>query len=705
MKNPFTNAKGKLIPDGKNGLSFVEDCLAFVLVLALTFLAIFFRIMDKYFNGVISTDVQKALLEQIGLVFACVAGVITWRENKHLSLGSIVEKIPQSIKKVFNAISSLVVPMILVQFFFTTFSQMFNSTQDWFTKSIGVIPYNIFFVFLPICYLAMVIMVVSNKENRVLAIIGVCLGFLTSVISIGDLLSFAFKISPDGSALYKTLEGIWPSICANATWIIIVLMLLMAFMGVPLFLVITGILYVLYSAAPGGIVSGVVSDLYLKFTKTDVLAIPLFTIAGYLLSRGSASKRFVNLFNALFGWFRGGAVIASVLVITFFTTFTGVSGVTILALGSLLSIILVGTGYDKDKAEGLITSSGALGLLFPPSIAIIMFISINYQMITTELGFSKFDITDPFVGALIPGVIMTLAMIVLGIIFDKNKNRPKLSGKAIAVSLKDSIFELLLPVIICVTLFSGFDIFEVASIAVLYTILLTTVIRKDFSLRGVAREIADSVPVSGGVLFIIAAASCLSVYMALSGIPENVTEFITQYVPNKYVFLLLMNIVLLITGCLLDIYSATILIAPILIYAAEMQFDIPVVQTSVIFLMNLSIGFLTPPVGMDLFISSYAFNKPVSKVIRGVLPFLGVQLVVLMLVTYIPSLTTCLIPADHFEKTEWAQEQKDMLKEYRMQKKLGNSVELELDDGIPDFDDNSGSTGETVIIDGVEYQL
>ena len=146
-------------------------------------------------------------------------------------------------------------------------------------------------------------------------------------------------------------------------------------------------------------------------------------------------------------------------------------------------------------------------------------------------------------------------MIVLGIIFDKNKNRPKLSGKAIAVSLKDSIFELLLPVIICVTLFSGFDIFEVASIAVLYTILLTTVIRKDFSLRGVAREIADSVPVSGGVLFIIAAASCLSVYMALSGIPENVTEFITQYVPNKYVFLLLMNIVLLITGCLLDLCS------------------------------------------------------------------------------------------------------------------------------------------------------
>ena len=271
-----------------------------------------------------------------------------------------------------------------------------------------------------------------------------------------------------------------------------------------------------------------------------------------------------------------------------------------------------------------------------------MYATSNYTVITQfEPGF---DVTNLFVAALIPGTIMALAMIVMGIVYDKNKERPKFSGKAILNGFKDCIFELLLPLIICITYFTGFfNLFQVASFAVIYTFCLSTFIRKDFSIRKAGRVIADSVPVSGGVLFIIGAAAGLSYFMQDANVPEIVTEFITTFVKNKYLFLILMNIVLLIVGCLMDLYSAILIISPLLLYAST-AYGIPVVQAGVIFLMNLSIGFLTPPVGMDLFISSYAFKKPVSEVIKGVLPFLAVQLIVLLLVTYVPAFTTCLLP-------------------------------------------------------------
>ena len=347
------------------------------------------------------------------------------------------------------------------------------------------------------------------------------------------------------------------------------------------------------------------------------------------------------MFRALFGWFRGGTVVAAVLVLTFFSTFTGVSGVTILALGSLLAVILTGSGYDKDRAESLITSCGAVGLLFPPSVAIIMYASSNYTVITQFAP--GFDIITLFKAALIPGFIMALSMIVLGIVFDNNKNRPSFSIKKIGKAFWDCAAELLLPILICVTYFTGFfNLFQVASFAVIYAIALVFLFRRDFNAKETARVIADSVPVSGGILFIIAAAAALSYWMQDANIPENVTFFITTYIKNKYLFLFLMNLALLVVGCLMDIYSAILLVSPLFLYSAA-SFGIPVVQAGVIFIMNLSIGFLTPPVGMDLFISSYTFKKPVGQVIKGVLPFLIAQLVVLLLITYIPAFTTCLI--------------------------------------------------------------
>lgn len=641
MNNPLKNANGHILPEDRNVLKFVEDIFAFGLILLLTVTAIIIKIMQDHLHmQVLNAD---AILVNIGFVFACVAGIITWRENKHLSLAAVTEKLPAAVKKVVNAIAGCITPMVLVQFFLSAFCQLVNPDQFGANVIFGLSE-RVFFFFMPLCYLAMVIMVLSQKENRIAGIIGVVIGILSSMGSITGVLYYVFGITDFPNML--KLCDVWNIFCSKSVWPVVIILIALAFAGVPLFVVISGITYVLFSKS-GVALDSIILEAQAKLSDKSVTAIPLFTIAGYVLAQGSAGKRFVNLFNSLFGWFRGGTVVATVLVLTFFSTFTGVSGVTILALGGLLSIILVGSGYDKDRAESLITSSGALGLLFPPSVAIIMYATSNYTVITQfEPGF---DVTNLFIAALIPGTILALAMIVMGIIFDKTKDRPKFSLKAIWVALKDCIFELLLPLLICLTYFTGFfNLFQVASFAVIYTFCLSTFIRKDFTVRQAGRVIADSVPVSGGVLFIIAAAAGLSYFMTFENIPELVTEVITTTVTNKYVFLILMNIVLLIVGCLMDLYSAILIISPLLLYAAH-AYGIPVVQAGVIFLMNLSIGFLTPPVGMDLFISSYAFKKPVSKVIKGVAPFLIVQLVVLLMVTYIPALTTAIVPKSDVE--------------------------------------------------------
>jgi tripartite ATP-independent transporter DctM subunit len=373
---------------------------------------------------------------------------------------------------------------------------------------------------------------------------------------------------------------------------------------------------------------------YTLLTDKTIAAIPLFTIAGYILSKGSAGARMVEVFRTLFGWFRGGSVVATVIVATFFTTFTGVSGVTILALGSLLTIILTGSGYSTDHARSLITSSGAIGLLFPPSVAIIMYGTTNYFSV---------DVMGLFKGALLPGILLAAGMIAIGIFYDKKSVRSPFTPKAAFTAIKDSAFEILLPVVICAAFFTGFfTLNESAAFAVLYSALLETVIRRNFTLKRLVNVIAESVPISGGVLFIIAAARGLSEFMLLENIPTVLSAFVLSVVHSKYLFLILLNLVLILVGCLMDIYSSILIVSPLIIPIAD-SFGISPVHLGVIFLMNMQLGFLTPPVGMDLFIASYTFNVPILKVVRGILPFLLVQFIVLLLVSYIPWFSTALL--------------------------------------------------------------
>ncbi|MGL4987374.1 MAG: TRAP transporter large permease subunit, partial [Treponemataceae bacterium] len=431
--------------------------------------------------------------------------------------------------------------------------------------------------------------------------------------------------------LYKITE-LWMALAQHAFPFFIILFICFAVLGVPLFIVISAIAYIAFSQA--GYVEVISLEVYNILTDKSIAAIPLFTIAGYILSQGSAGSRLLEVFKSFFGWFRGGTVIAAVIVATFFTTFTGVSGVTILALGSILTIVLTGTGYSKTNAQALVTVSGAIGLLFPPSVAIIMYGTINFFTI---------DVFDLFKGALIPGLMIAVSMIVTGFFKDKATERPAFSLTAIRVSLKNAVFELIMPFIIIFAFFSGlFTLLETASFAVAYAFCLETFVRRDYTIKSALKVIAQSIPITGGVLIILGSARGLSYYLIDANVPEMISSFIIQHVHSKILFLLLLNICLLLVGCLMDIYSAILIVSPLIIPVAQ-SFGISAVQTGVIFLMNLQLGFLTPPVGMDLFIASYAFNTPVMKVVKGVLPFLLVEFAILMLITYVPWFTTALL--------------------------------------------------------------
>ena len=605
----------------------IEKKITEGLVVLLALLPLLLKILQDILH--IAVPDSEAVLVNLVFLFFCFAGIITWRAEKHLSLASLLEKTSGKVKLVLSKFRSFATLFVLTVLFFDSLCQLVNPAQ--LANKIWGISLKFVFLFLPLCYASLIFLSCAKKNDRLFSFWGFFAGLFASAGTLGGILYYVLGI--ESMPFLYALSDFWISATQFLCFPLIIFFIVLAFIGVPLFIVIAGIAYIAFSQA-GGYVDVIPLETYRILTDNSVAAIPLFTIAGYLLSKGSAGKRFIELFNALFGWFRGGTVVASVLVMTFFSTFTGVSGVTILALGSLLTIILTGSGYTQDKAESLVTSCGALGLLFPPSVAIIVYATVNYFSV---------DVMQLFAAAFIPGLLMSCAMIVLGIFFDKRTERPAFSPEKIVLAMKNCIWELILPVCICYGYFSGFlDLFQIAAFAVFYSFCLVCFIRRDFSFSDSMEVLAESVPVSGGVLFILGSAVGLSYFMLDADIPNILAGIITQYVQNKFLFLILMNIMLLVAGCLMDIYSAILIISPLLIPLAE-SFGISAVQTGVIFLMNLSIGFLTPPVGMDLFIASYTFKKPVGKVIQGILPFLLVQFTVLLLVTYIPWFTGVLV--------------------------------------------------------------
>ena len=586
---------------------------------------IFFFISD--ICGIPVLDGERVVIHAV-FIFACFAGMITSADHKQLNIEVFNLKLSDRLKTVVGQINNGITAAVLTAIFFACFPNILVVIDA--SDLLWGLPVRFIFAALPLMFFAQLFLCFKKRSSLVSSLVGLAAGLF---ISCGSIAVIVYTLLGKDIPFFTACASFWQSLSAPLMVPLVLGLIVAGLFGLPLFIVLLGITYTAFSQG-GGYVDVIPLEMYHILTDTSIAAIPLFTIAGCLLAEGSAGKRLMELVRNSVGWIRGGVIIASVLVLTFFTTFTGASGVTILALGPLISVILTGNGYSKDDSESLITASGSLGILFPPSMAIIIFGVTNIMTI---------DIFDVFKGAILPGLLLTLSMIVIGVIRDRSKARIPFSWAVLKTAFFGSFFELLLPVFIIVLYFSGlFSLLQTAAFTVLYTCVLEVVIRRDFSWKTAAAFVLKSIPVAGGVLIIIGAAKGLAYYLIDANIPAILTDIVQTYIHSKYVFLLLLNILLLFVGCIMDLYSAILVVSPLVMPIAE-SFGIHPIHTAVIFLMNLALGFLTPPIGMDLFIASYTFNKPVVKIVKNILPFLGIQSIILLLVTYIPWLTTALL--------------------------------------------------------------
>ncbi|OGP12370.1 MAG: C4-dicarboxylate ABC transporter [Deltaproteobacteria bacterium RIFCSPLOWO2_02_FULL_50_16] len=366
-----------------------------------------------------------------------------------------------------------------------------------------------------------------------------------------------------------------------------------------------------------------------------LVAIPLFTFAGYMMAESNTPERLVNVSQALFGWMPGGLAIVCLLACAFFTAFTGASGVTIIALGGLLFPILHKRGYPENFSLGIVTTCGSLGLLFPPSLPLIL-----YGVI------ANVDISQLFKAGVLPGILLIVLLgaysIYIGV--KGGTKRVPFKVKEVLKTTRKAAWEVPLPFIILIGIYGGiFTASEAAAICAFYVLIVEVFIYRDLHLtRDIPRIMKDSMVLVGGILIILAVALGFTSYLIDEQVPMRIFEFIKQYIHSQAMFLVCLNIFLLIVGCLMDIFSAIIVVVPIIIPIAT-AFGVNPVHLGIIFLTNLEIGYLTPPVGLNLFISSYRFKKSVMHIYRVTLPFLFILLLGLLIITYVPQLSLYLV--------------------------------------------------------------
>lgn len=422
-------------------------------------------------------------------------------------------------------------------------------------------------------------------------------------------------------------------------WPLLIALLAATICGAPIFSILGGAAVILLWTG-GEPLASIPSNHYRLTTNPTLPSIPLFTLAGYFLAEGGAAKRLVNLFNTWFGGLRGGPAIIAVIVCAFFTSFTGASGVTILALGGLLMPILVSSGYSQRNSLGLITGAGSLGLLFPPCLPPIL-----YAIVASGSGTASVSMEEMFKGGLLPGLVLMLLAGVWGVRCGPERQTagPGFNAAEAWRAFWVAKWELLIPVVALVALFGGWATpVEAAAITAFYAFCVETFIYRDLRLfKDVPRVITECGLLIGGVLLILGVALGFTHFLIDAQIPDQGAEWVAGAVKSKWLFLLLVNVFLLAVGCLMDIYSAIVVVVPLLVPMAQV-FGVDMTHLGVIFLVNLQLGYLTPPVGMNLFLSSYRFNKPVGEVTRAALPMLAVLLIGVLLITYVPWLTTWL---------------------------------------------------------------
>jgi len=415
--------------------------------------------------------------------------------------------------------------------------------------------------------------------------------------------------------------------------LLVAALFVLALLGMPLFTVL-GSFGLLGFHAMHINASAVAVEMYRLAEAPLLIAIPMFTFAGYLLAESRAPERLVTVSRAALGWLPGGLALVALVACALFTAFTGASGVTIIAVGGLLMPALIADRYDRRFVDGLLTTSGSLGLLLPPSLPIILY---GYVASTS--------VDKLFAAGFVPGLLL---VVVLGayaarVAKRSGAGRQAFSWAELRRAVRGAAWELPLPLVVIGGIYSGkVTLTEAASLTAMYALVVEVLVYRDIKPRDLPRILTESMVLVGGILVILATALALTNYFITAEVPTRLFDWIQQYVHSKAVFLVLLNVFLLIVGCLMDIFSAILVVVPLIAPVAA-GYAVDPVHLGIIFLLNLEIGYSTPPVGLNLFIASLRFGRPVVDLYRASLPFLALYILVLVVTTYVPGLSLGLV--------------------------------------------------------------
>jgi tripartite ATP-independent transporter DctM subunit len=418
-------------------------------------------------------------------------------------------------------------------------------------------------------------------------------------------------------------------------FLVAVIVIMLALLGMPLFAVILALAMLGFVA--GGIDLAVVASEVYRIVDTPLLvALPLFTFAGYLLGSSRAPQRLVNLTQAFLGWLPGGLAVVAFVSCALFTAFTGASGVTIVALGALLFPALRQSGYSEPFSLGLVTSSGSLGLLLPPSLPLIL-----YGIIAQQMGATSVTIKALFLAGILPTLLIIFLLTLWSLWTNRHRPMPLIpfSGVRALRALRAAAWEIPLPVVVLGGIYSGvLAVSETAAVTAMYVLVVEVFIHREISFRSLVKVMRESMVMVGGIILILAAALALTNVVIDAEIPTRIFNLIQAHVSGRFMFLIFLNLFLLVLGAFLDIFSAIVIMVPIILPVAK-NYGIDPVHLGIIFLANMEIGYITPPVGMNLFIASYRFGRPVDTLYKAAVPFMLVLLLAVLLITYWPWLS------------------------------------------------------------------
>jgi len=589
----------------------VED-LALALALgAMMMLPLLEILLRKLVHAGISGE--TALVQHLVLIAGMIGGAVAARQQKLLAIGSvdIFLKNPRwraAVKTFSSAVAAAVTTFLCVASIQFVLTERAAGTRLTYGIPVWMVE-----LVLPLGFALIALRILWNVAGGA--------KFRVAAVALAA-----------GLALVATLPPVMPARLVVPAFVVL---LLATALGAPIFTTLGGAGLILFWGDQSPIGSLTV-DHYGLVTNPTLPTVPLFTLAGYFLAEGGASRRLIRLFQALVGRMRGGPAILVALVCAFFTSFTGASGVTILALGGLLMPVLLAAQYTERSALGLLTATGSLGMLFPPCLPLIFYAVI-----------AQVDIKEMFLGGIGPGVLLLVLTAIWGV-----TQAPRLAaaGPRAAFDWRetwqafwDAKWELLIPVVALGGMFSGLATpVEAAALTACYAFVVETFVHHDLKLAGdVPRVAAEAGVLVGGVLLILGVALGFTNYLSFAEIPARGVSWVSAAVHTKWAFLLLLNLFLLVVGMLMDVYSAIVIVVPLLLPLGA-AFGVEPVHLGIIFLANLELGFLTPPVGVNLFLSSLRFGKPVSEVFRAVVPMTLVLLIGVLLITYVPWMTTAL---------------------------------------------------------------